>query len=278
MLDNMPPYRGVLEWIHQQDRDLVTCADIVEYWKDHFPEALLLDEKTSKGHVVSFLHLCHAAEIGGATQGRKGQPSRLRVDREELAAHIRGRPREDWEPALAEDRQLDLPRLAAIGPASSRRLCVFISTPKGLGIVDSIHDALGIADIDSEVVERDTGCAKLVSERTFKAMRRCDAGIVIVNYADCIQDAAGKDVLNQTALIEIGAAFVHFARRLVLLHGTQVRLPFSLDDFCHYEFEGSKLTWETGLRLVKTVKLFKTGSRPIDTRGELASANDWQQT
>ncbi len=37
MLDNTPPYRAVLEWIHQQHIDVVTFANIVEYWEEHFP-------------------------------------------------------------------------------------------------------------------------------------------------------------------------------------------------------------------------------------------------
>src|SRR5712692_9033828 len=94
MLDNTPAYRAVLEWIYQQNLDLVTYADIVEYWEEHFPEALQQGEKTTEGHVVSFLHLCHAAEIGMTTVGRKGQPSRLRVDHDELAAYIEGSSRQ----------------------------------------------------------------------------------------------------------------------------------------------------------------------------------------
>ena len=269
MLDNTPPYRAVLEWIHEQDFELVTYADIVDYWTDNFPDALQRDERTCEGHVVSFLHLCQAGEIGMATVGRKGQPSRLRVDREELAQHIHARARQ--VSAVPEDRQPDPRRLAVVGSASPQRRRLFISISQGLEIVDSIQDVLGIADIESEVVERNTGGNTLMSERLLQAMRRCDAGIIIVSLADCQPDAAGNAVINQSALIEIGAALVHFARRLVVLHEQRVPLPFKLDDFCHHEFQGSKLTWETGLRLVKTVKRFKADSQSGDACRELPS-------
>jgi hypothetical protein len=272
MLDNTPPYRAALEWIYQQDLDLVTYADIVEYWEDHFPEALQQGEKTHEGQVVSFLHLCHAGDVGVATVGRKGQPSRLRVDHDELAAYIESSPCLVPERALPGDDPLYARRPALVGTASRKRLRVFISTHKGSGIVGSIQDALQIADINSEVVERETDCVSLVSEKTFQAMRRCDAGIIIISPTDWYRDAAGKDVLNQSVLIEIGAALVHFARRLVLLSDKQVPLPFNLDDLCHYELERSKLTWEIGLELIKAVKLFKTNSQLPDASGGLPIA------
>jgi hypothetical protein len=272
MLDNTPPYRAVLEWAYHRDLDLVTYADIVEYWKQHFPEALQQGEKTPECQVVSFLHLCHAGEIGVATVGRKGQPSRLRVDHDELAAYIEGTPRQILEEAVVGDSRLNARRPTALGAFPKHLMRVFISTCKGSGLVDSIQDALQVADIAGEVVERDTDCAQLLSERTFQAMRRCDAGIIIVDHSDCHQDATGRDVLNQGALIEIGAALVHFARRLVLLRDKQVPFPFDTGDLCHFELEGDELTWETGLRLIKAVKLFRTSSPPIDA-GELANVD-----
>jgi hypothetical protein len=262
MLDNTPPYRAVLEWIYQQDIDLVTFADIVEYWEEHFPEALQQGEKTPEGQVVSFLHLCHAGEIGVATVGRKHQPSRLRVDHDELAAYIEGNPLHVSERAVAEDAQRIARRPVGLRLRSSECLRVFISTPRESGLIGMIQDVLQIADIDCEVVEREADDANLVSEAIFKAMRRCDAGIIVVGPADCHHDAAGKNVVNQRALIEIGAALVHFARRLVLLRCDQVSLPFALDDLYHLELEGSKLTWETGLRLIKVVKSFNRETQP----------------
>lgn len=270
ILDSTPAYRGVLEWIYQRNLDLVTYPDISEYWKEHFPEALQQAEKTSEAQVVSFFHLCHAAEIGMATEGRKHQPSRLRVDHDGLVAYIEGTPSQVSEQIFAQDSRLDAGRSAARGAGFPKPLMkVFISTRKGSGIAGSIQEALQVADIASEVVERETDCAELVSGRTFQAMRRCNSGIIIIGPADWYRDAAGKDVLNQSVLIEVGAALVHFARRLVLLSDKQVPLPLNLDDFCRYELEESKLTWEIGLELIKAVKLFKTSSQSPDASGEL---------
>ena len=263
LLDSTPAYRGVLEWIYQRNLDLVTYPDVSEYWKEHYAEAVQQGEKTSEAQVVSFFHLCHAAEIGMATEGRKHQPSRLRVSHDELAAYIESNPgREVSEQIFAEASSSPLTTsLPAVldEPTQKPLINVFISARKGSGVSGSIQDALQVADIASELVERETDNEELVSEITFQAMRRCNAGIIILSREDCRHDVPGKDALNQDVLMEISAALVHFARRLVLLRCNNVSFPFKIDDFCQFELEGDELTWETGLRLIKAVKAFKTG-------------------
>jgi CAP12/Pycsar effector protein, TIR domain len=246
LLDNTPAYRALLEWVHRQRLELVTHADIVGYWQSHFPEALHRDERTATGHVLSFLQLCHAAEVGVATAGRKGQPSRLRVDHAELAAHLRAPARR-----APEEERPAAPRPAAVESPCPR---VFVSAPKGASVISRIQDALQMADIASDVIERDVGSAELIPERTRRAMRRCGAGIIVVGRAD--YEAGAGAALKQSTLVEIGAACVQYARRLVLLRGPDVRLPFDLEGLRHYELEGYELTWETGLRLVRAVKQF----------------------
>ena len=259
MLNATPPYQGALDWIHRQNLDLVTHADIGEYWQNNFPESLPRGERTYKGQAISFFQLCHAAEIGIATVGRKLQPSRLLIDRSELRAYLEGGQAKALERALTDD-QIDARQPVAFDTTPAHRQRVFISTPKKSGMVSSIQDALQLAEIESEVVEREASSDELVSVRALRAIRRCNAGIIVLRRADCHQDEAGKEALDQGVLIEIGAAFVHFARRVVLLHSKQIPLPSNLDGLCRYELEGSELTWETGLRLIKTIKLFQTDS------------------
>lgn len=263
IIDNTPPYRAVLEWVHRQNLDLITHADVVEYWRANFPEALRPGERTFEGQVVSFFHLCHAAEIGATTVGRKRQPSRLCVDRDELAAYLNGVRRYDSERPSAVDERPSAPRPAALVTAPPR-LRVFISAPEGAGILDTLRDALGLVDIDSDAVERVVGGGELVPERTFKAIRRCDAGIIVLGSADCRRDAAGEDALDQSVLVEIGAACVHFARRLLLLTDGRLPLPFDTGDLRRYELVEGGLKWETGVRLIKDVKSFQSRLQSAD--------------
>lgn len=256
LLDNTPAYRSLLEWIHREQFELVTQADVVGYWQGQFPESLQQGERAARSYVLNFFQLCQAAEVGVATAGRKGQPSRLRVDHAELGAHLLSQSQSASARRLAEVEQPvshkpDHSRLPA-----SPRLRVFVSAPKGARIINRIRDALQMADIASDAVERDVGAGELIPEHTRQAMRRCGAGIIVVGRADYEAGAGGGTALKQSTLVEIGAACVHFAQRLVLLCDLQARLPFDLEGFSRYELERDELTWEMGLRLVKEVKQF----------------------
>ncbi|MGH9902566.1 MAG: hypothetical protein ACRD68_12230, partial [Pyrinomonadaceae bacterium] len=92
VLDSTEAYRSVLEWIHRQNLELVTHSDVAAYWQENHAEALdRNNEKTIEGNVVCFFHLCQAAELGTVTIGKRGQPARLRVERDELLSYIEGR-------------------------------------------------------------------------------------------------------------------------------------------------------------------------------------------
>lgn len=255
LLNNTPPYRALLEWVHQRQLELVTHADIVGYWQEHFPEALQRGERTAEGHVLSFLQVCHAAEIGAATAGRKGQPSRLRVDHDALAAHLEAAARPAFGQQTAEAERFAARQPARPRPAALPRLRVYISAPRGATVINRIQDALQVADIACEIVEREADAGELLPEHICQAMRRCEAGIIVVGPDDFEAGAGGGDSLRQSTLVEIGAAYVHYARRLVLLRDPRVRVPPSLDGFC-YELDGEELTWEMGLQLVRAVKHF----------------------
>ena len=261
ILDTALPYRAVLEWIYQQNIDVVTFADIVDYWQEHFPEALQQSEKASESQVVSFLHLCHAAEIGVATVGRKGQPSRLRLDHDELAEYVAGSPRSSSKSSETEESQRNVQRPVVFDASPRRHAKAFVSTPGETGIAGDIQAALQALEIDGEVVQREMGSSSLVSERAFQAMQRCEFAIIVVGHDDWSRDAGGNDVLKQSTLIEIGSALVHFARRVVLINCTEVPLPFT-GSFHHLDADEHALTWEIGLRLIKIVKLLRSDSKP----------------
>jgi len=167
--------------------------------------------------------------------GRKGQPSRLHVDRDELAFYITGKRREVSEPALRKDER----PLRAITTNQQGPERVFISAPRGSEMVDSLRNVLGIAEIECEVVERDES---LLPESSRDKMNRCDAGVIIVSDSD------------QATLIEIGAALSHFERRVVILSQSDLQLK---DELCHYKIDGDELTLQVGLQIVKSLRAQK---------------------
>jgi hypothetical protein len=76
---------------------------------------------------------------------------------------------------------------------------------------------LNLADIGGEIALKEESTAIPVPEKVFEAMRRCQAGIISVTVDEGRKDAEGNYTLNENVLIEIGAAFVLYDRRVVLL-------------------------------------------------------------
>ena len=89
LLDNAMLYIAALRWIQDQRLDLVNKDDLESFWQSHFPELFADTEpKEVGGIVVSFFHLCQAAELGTMTIGKRGQPARLRIWRDALLQHL----------------------------------------------------------------------------------------------------------------------------------------------------------------------------------------------
>lgn len=277
VLDTIASYRSVLEWVFQEGLSLVTHLDVAAYWQEQSAEAIAGgDEKTVEASVVCFFHLCQAAELGTVTIGKRGQPARLHVERTELSDYIRHRSLSETFETFSGDLLLandDDPSAKGIESSSvagrernraanGRRL--LISHGKRPEIVEQIQLALSLSDIESAVAERrkaraveDTGDSHgPVAEHILHAMRQCDAAIIVVAAEDCDQDQTGVS-LKEDVLVEIGAAFVFYDRRVVLLWDASVPVPANLQNLSRCLFDGGALTWETGVKLLKAIKELK---------------------
>jgi hypothetical protein len=277
VLDSIPPYRSVLEWVHQQNMDAVSNIDVAAHWHEHHAEALGTDnENTIKDNAVCFFHLCQAAGLGELTIGRRGQPTRLVLGRQELRSYIEAGPSAPPWAAVTEapasvEPQMDVGVIrgtetaeATPTPAPSvgapSKLRVFISHGKNTEIVEQVQTMLGLADIESEVAEKEETAAIPVPDKVFNAMRRCQAGIIAVTVEEKRRDDKGNYVLNENVLIEIGAAFVLYDRRVVLLWDKRLSVPSNLQGLYRCEFEGNELTWGAGMKLMKAIQGFKKPS------------------
>lgn len=140
----------------------------------------------------------------------------------------------------------------AVGP---KPFIVFISHGKNMDIVNQVKDILELYDINYEIaVEKET-TAIPVSQKVLSAMRRCEAGIMIVSADD--EEAAEAGNINNNVLIEIGAAFVLYDQRVVLLWDKRLKVPSNLQGLYRCEFEGGHLTFEAGTKLSKAIKGFR---------------------
>lgn len=58
-------------------------------------------------------------------------------------------------------------------------------------------------------------------------------------------------------LIEIGTAFAPYDRRVVLVWDKRLPVPSNLQGLYRCEFEGSELSWNAGMKLMKAIRGFE---------------------
>lgn len=124
-----------------------------------------------------------------------------------------------------------------------------------MNIVEQVKDVLELYDIEFEVAVEEETTAIPVPQKVLMAMRRCDAGIMIVSADD--DNAASAGTINNNVLIEIGAAFVLYDQKVVLLWDKRLKVPSNLQGLYRCDFEGNQLSFAAGTKLAKAVKGFR---------------------
>ena len=249
VLDNTEPYHAGLEWIQQRNLELVTHLDIGNFWRAHHAHVIEGDsEEHLEAYAASFFQICHAAEVGTLTIGRKGQPTRLHVYPQELKSYLN----------KAETAVSELAQQLSIAPTKSQERIhqprtparlprVLISHHQKSDLIKHVTDALELADFQYETLDRVDGI-----DQSLVALKRCEAGVLVIAKEDCDENGG----LNDLTLIQIGAALMQFEQRLFLVVNKGVLLPDSLRTLPRCEMEG-EITWEVVVRLVKSLKQFK---------------------
>jgi hypothetical protein len=260
LLDANPLYRAALAWIHRQGLELVTYSDVAAYLKEDFGPLLAAGgAKGAEEGVICFFHLCQAAELGTLTIGKRGQPARMRVEREGLDEYLQG---QDANGVAAREHEGDGEETSASdeehgGPTAGTRLFIsYGGQPEHVvAQIRTVFELAGIRSHASERAPRDTA-AVLVADEAADVMRRCDAALVLLSAEDCCADESGAPSVSQAALVEIGAASVLYERRVLLLLEGPAELPAGLASLPHVTLGGGGLTWETGIELLKAVRGF----------------------
>jgi hypothetical protein len=261
LLDTQEPYRAVLAWAARQGMDVVVQADVAGFWHEHHPQALATaDERTVEGTVVCFFHLCQAAALGTVIIGKKGQPTRLRVEHEELMAYLAT----EGAPALAASAEsADEAQGATVwremrAPAAAEELRVLVARGRDARLAEQVRAALDLADIESRTVERADGAHTLPAAAALAAMHECNAALVIVGRADCQPNEAGQCMLKEHVRIELGALYALYRGRVACLWERGVCVPEELQPLAAGTFDArEELPWAAVLRLVQTVKQFR---------------------
>ncbi len=141
--------------------------------------------------------------------------------------------------------------------ATIRPTKIFISHGKNMEIVEQMKTMLELADLDYEVVVESESTAIPVPEKVFNSMRHCTAAVICVSADEIDKKDNGGYGINQNVLIEIGAAFVLYDKKVVLVWDKRIDVPSNLQGLYRCEFEGNELSWTAGMKLMKAVSKFK---------------------
>ena len=151
----------------------------------------------------------------------------------------------------------DAPARTKSGLSTNRR--VFITHGSNQAVLQQLKELLTFGDFEPIIsIERES-LAKSVPDKVLDDMRSCGAAIVHVGSERKLLDTDGNEVhiLNSNVLIEIGAAMALYGRRFILLVERGVTLPSNLQGLYEVRYEGSKLDYESTMKLLKAFNEFK---------------------
>ena len=235
------------------------------------------NEQSIKDRVVCFFRVCEEGNLGTLTIGRRGQTTRLALSTDVLELFIgAGIPKaeeeaeesidaeseieESTEANTATEEHSSVPAAHVPHPVDSSnddtKVRVFISHGKNMELVEQVETMLGVAEIPYELAVSEETSAIPVPEKVFNSMRKCNAAVIIVS----VDEEPGEDEtpsINQNVLIEIGAAFVSYNKKVILLWDKRIPVPSNLQGLYRSEFEGDELSWKSGMKLMKALKDFQ---------------------
>lgn len=243
-----PTYWSTLEWIHSEGMQLVTTVELHSFWtRSGLDGVHFSTDEQLESSVASFLQLCNAAELGTFLVGRKGQPTRLHLDSEKLAAILNPDPRSAVDLAGVELFPRTQATVFPVKFKSPRDQRVFISAPSDGDSVKRFKEIFALAAVDYDWTHLTTDDHTSISD-TIEQMARCDSGIVVLTSAAC--NAEGQ--LSAETLILLGAAMMHFQTRLVLLLENGLSLPPNLAVASH-RFD-TEVSWDLAVQLLSFVR------------------------
>lgn len=257
ILRSISPYLAALEWIHRQKLEIVTHHDVANYWHKSQPELRLshADERDFEAVVVSFFSLCHAAELGTTTVGKRGQPARLRVETEELQRFIQTPGANGFDIQTAQ-----FPRKACSvnrTPDDVSAWRVYVSVRKRNDLTERLSEALELADFEDLVVENSEFADGFLPSSHLAAMHQCQAAIFLLDDTDCLKNQDGKLALRHELMIEISVALALFDWRVVLAWNCAEVPPAELPA-SNLHFLAGNFDWETNVRLVRLLKSLRS--------------------
>lgn len=250
ILRSIPAYLKAVEWIYLQKSEIATFHDVADFWQKSADNVYLSEEAEDniESVIVSFFSICHAAELGTATIGKRGQPARLNVRFDQIKAFLQ-RPAE----VFVEKDSLPIENFHFNQIHGENIGRIYISAGNHQTEIESLRTALELADFESVSFGTEKSENGFLSRSRLDAMKQCQAAIFLLDEND-FAVRKGQSLLHCARVTEISVAQAFFDARVVVLWNSKQKTPDILGQVGLNFFTGENLDWETNVRLVKCLK------------------------
>lgn len=207
-------------------------------------------------------------DVSGTPYVRFDQPSLTAGDKESDASDS------DQGGASGEDRAthglappvvaLPIPDQVVPPPtdaATTHKPRIFISHSKNAKILGQIKSNLEFGGFSYKIAIETETTAIPIPEKIFGMMRECNCAIVNVSADETERREDGSFGINANVLVEIGAAFLAYNQRVILLVDKRLALPSNLQGLYRCEYQGDELDSGAVTRLQKGLLQFRV---PVD--------------
>lgn len=253
----VPAYRRAVEWIFRQDLKIATYLDVAAFWQLSGEDLSFRPEmdENIEAVIVSFFSLCHAAELGTATVGKRGQPARLSVRLDQMKAFLDA-PEKSGEtlspPVFTRESVFRFERAGASENIES----VYISAGLREKTSENLRAALELADFQSVAFGAANFENGFLPVERRAAMKHCQAAIFLLDEKDC-REENDSIMLRCDRVTEISVAQALFGDRVILLWNSAAAMPPVFRQLGFNALHGDVADWESNVRLVKCLKSLK---------------------
>jgi len=255
ILNSVTAYKRAVEWIYEQRLKIATYLEVANFWQ-FSGEDLSLSPETDENIeavIVSFFSLCHAAELGTATVGKRGQPARLSVRLDQIQAFL-DTPEESSSstPVYTQQSGFRFDKTAGESIAA-----VYISAGRRERESANLRSALELADFDCIVFGAQDFQHGFLPLENRAAMKQCQAAILLLDETDC-REENGAFVPRCDRVTEISVAQALFGERVILFWNSSAAMPAAFRHAGFNAMNGNIVDWESNVRLVKFLKGLKS--------------------
>jgi hypothetical protein len=256
ILRSVPAYVRAIEWIYAQKLEIATYVDVANFWRQSQTVLNLSRENESniEAVIVSFFSLCHTAELGTATVGKRGQPARLSVRLDQVKSFLNARTETNDFARSSPQSRPSIYHFEKIGDENIES--VYISAGNNFKSLENLSAALELADFGSVSFQGEKCEHGFLPAMQISEMRSCQAAIFLLDENDCSMQNR-QFQLRCERITEISVAQALFGDRVVVLWNGEKQPPESFEQIGLNFYASRSLDWETNVKLVKCLKNFK---------------------